>query len=120
MNIVNINHNIKFNYLYRDSGNYKLFNSVIFTNPNKLDLKTIQGQITKSLIDGEFFCPREWNIPALEFDTPDEELDHNWHEFESVEQTSESSEVMKKIDELLESIIDERKESHFTFSTSPQ
>lgn len=98
------NKNIKFNYLYRDAGNYKLFNSIIFTNPDKSDLETIRKKISEALIDGEFFSPEEWNIPRLEFEKPDDDLDHSWHEFESLELTPESSEKMKNIEEFLSRI----------------
>jgi len=34
--------NIKFNYLYRDAGNYKHYGSVIFASPNDLSLLEIE------------------------------------------------------------------------------
>ncbi|MDA3810685.1 MAG: hypothetical protein PF518_10225 [Spirochaetaceae bacterium] len=96
--------NIKFNYLYRDGGNYKLYDFVIFTNPKALELAEIQNRIRKNLIDGEFFSPEKWNIPSLEFETSDPELDHQWNEFESIEFTEERSEKMEAIDGFLKQI----------------
>lgn len=83
--------NIKFNYLYRDAGNYKLYGSVIFSNPNNLSLAEVESKIRARLIDGEFFNPDKWSIPRLAFEEHDRELDHDWHEFESVELTNESA-----------------------------
>lgn len=46
--------NIRFSYLYRDYGNYKLFGETVFSNPEKLSLTEIEDQIKSKLIDGEF------------------------------------------------------------------
>ncbi len=42
--------NIKFNYLYRDSGNYKVFNSVIFKNDLHISLKELDDLIKSKLL----------------------------------------------------------------------
>jgi len=82
------NHNIKFNYLYRDAGNYKEFDSLIFTNKDSLSIEYIELTIRKKLIEGEYFIPEKWNVPRLSFGNYSPELDHDYHEFESVEQTN--------------------------------
>ena len=84
------NNNIKFNYLYRDAGNYKEFGETIFTNQDSKSLEEIELAIRKNLIEGEFFIPEKWNIPRLTFDSYSPELDHDYHEFESVEVTDEN------------------------------
>jgi len=84
------NNNIKFNYLYRDAGNYKEFGETIFTNQDSKSLQEIELAIRKNLIEGEFFIPEKWNIPRLTFDSYSPELDHDYHEFESVEVTDEN------------------------------
>ena len=84
-------HNIKFNYLYRDAGNYKLFDSVIFTNKTAMSLEFIKLSIRSKLIDGEYFIPEKWNIPRLSFGDYSPESDHDYHEFESIEETDEQS-----------------------------
>ena len=59
--------NIRFHYLYRDSGNYKTFGFQDFSNPNKLALDVVQTRITEKLISGEFFYPEESGIEKFEF-----------------------------------------------------
>jgi hypothetical protein len=80
-------HNIKFNYLYRDVGNYKIFGDVVFYNQEKIDLGKIEKEIRTVLIDGEFFYPVEWKILALTFDEGDE-IFPAWNEFENIEFTN--------------------------------
>lgn len=78
--------NIKFNYEYRDAGNYKQFGSIVFENPsNILDLESLEKTIRYNLFDTEFFYPFKLSIPSLHFDDWDTELDHFWYRFESVE-----------------------------------
>jgi hypothetical protein len=85
--------NIKFSYLYRDAVNYKVYGSVVFSNPEKLSVREIEGRIRARLIDGEFFDPVEWNVPRLQILPLDEELDHAWNEFESIEQTDQQPNI---------------------------
>lgn len=83
------NNNIKFNYLYRDAGNYKEFGDIVFKNRDLKSLKEIEMAIRNNLIEGEFFIPEKWNIPRLTFDNYSPELDHDYHKFESLEVTNE-------------------------------
>lgn len=69
--------NIKLNYLYRDAGNYKLYDAAVFRNDVNLSLAEIEKVIKEHLIDGEFFDPRHWGIKKLSFENYDEELDHD-------------------------------------------
>ncbi|MBL0325691.1 MAG: hypothetical protein IPP61_10995 [Cytophagaceae bacterium] len=48
---------IQFNYLHRDSGNYKIFGDLIFSNPENLDIQEIIALIKEHLIDGQYFYP---------------------------------------------------------------
>ncbi len=82
--------NIKFNYLYRDGGNYKNYSSVIFANPDNIDLAGLEALIKSKLIYGEWFYVNEWKLPDLHFGVWDNEIDHTFHEFESVEYTDET------------------------------
>lgn len=84
------NNNIKFNYLYRDAGNYKEFSDIIYTNKDSKSIQEIELEIRNKLIEGEFFIPEKWNIPRLTFDSYSPELDHEYHEFESVEFTNDN------------------------------
>jgi hypothetical protein len=81
--------NIKFSYLYRDGANYKSYNSVIFANSFDIDLSELERLIRSKLIDGIWFYVNEWKLPDLHFKCWDNEIDHTWHEFESVEYSDE-------------------------------
>lgn len=81
--------NIRFNYLYRDAGNYKQHGSIVFARETNAELNVIEKAIRSKLIDGEFFVASEWGVPELHSFPYDAELDHAWHEFVSVEETGE-------------------------------
>ena len=97
-------HNIKFCYLYRDSGNYKEFGYEIFSNINNIPIQKIEKIIKSNLIDREFFDPVEWGVKQLYKCSFDFELDHSWHEFEVLETTSENPTVNIDIERFLNSI----------------
>ncbi len=82
--------NIKFNYLYRDSGNYKKYGSVIFSNPGNMQLQEVEAIIRQKLIYGEWFYADEWGLPELFLKIVDFRIDPTWHEFESIELTEEA------------------------------
>jgi hypothetical protein len=94
---------IKFKYLYRDASNYKSFGEIVFTNPSGLTIDKITNLIQNNLIDGEWFVPTEWSIPRLHFQqyTWDADIDHEWHEFQSVEYSSDSITETRTIDEFM-------------------
>jgi hypothetical protein len=81
--------NIKFNYLYRDAGNYKNFGFVIFRNLTNLSLSEFEDFLTLRLIGEQYFYADEWHIPDLHSGTWNNKFDHTFHEFESIEYTSE-------------------------------
>ncbi|MDP2126020.1 MAG: hypothetical protein Q8K97_01465 [Pseudohongiella sp.] len=82
--------NVKFNYLYRDAGNYKEYGSVVFAAPNQIDLADIDRTIRDALIDREYFVAKTVGIPDLKKLAWDEEIDHSWHEYEGLELTNEA------------------------------
>ena len=84
--------NIRFHYLYRDVANYKNFNSIILINDLKMRFLEIDGLINSHLIAGSYFYANEWRLPDLHFGTWDNEFDHNFHEFECIENTDDISE----------------------------
>lgn len=96
--------NIKFSYLYRDGANYKNFKALIFGNPDNIDLTKIEQLIRSKLIDGIWFYDNEWKLPDLHFKFWDDEIDHTWHEFESVTYTDEPQNVPLEIGQLLAEI----------------
>jgi hypothetical protein len=85
--------NIKFNYLYRDSGNYKKFNSVIFSTPDGVELSELEALIRSKLIWETWFYAEQWNLPEIFTDIVDFRVDPTWHEFESVAYTEESEDA---------------------------
>jgi len=97
--------NIKFNYLYRDAGNYKKFGSVIFTNPNNIPTAFVDETIRQFLIDHEFFDHEIFEIPSLFYEMQNND-DHNWHEYENVASTDEKSTNKNTIDKFTKNISD--------------
>ncbi|MFD0766749.1 hypothetical protein ACFQZI_17950 [Mucilaginibacter lutimaris] len=85
--------NIKFFYRYRDGANYKNHSFFIFNNPTKIALAEIEASILSKLIDDTWFYADKWNVPDLHFDTWDNETDHTWHEFESIEFTDDQGQL---------------------------
>lgn len=96
--------NIKFSYLYRDAGNYKIYGTVIFPNPEDIHVNEIEKEIKSRLIDGEFFEPSKWELPPLRFEEWNDDLDHFWNEYESIQTTSEEPTIGKTIAKFLEYI----------------
>lgn len=81
--------NLKFEYLYRDAGNYKQFGRIVLQNPTKISPEIAKKTILPHLIDGEFFYPDKIQVPRLEIHDFDFELDHDWYEFEKFSLTDE-------------------------------
>lgn len=81
--------NIKFNYLYRDAGNYKTYGSVVFANPQNYSLAELENAIRAKLIDGTWFYAHQWDVPDLHTHPWHNELDQTFHEFESLEFTDD-------------------------------
>jgi hypothetical protein len=80
--------NIEFSYLYRDAGNFKNFGTVVFANKNQTSLEKLNEMIKQRLIDGMYFDAFNASVPSLFFDDYDEELDHDWHEFECLSEVA--------------------------------
>ncbi len=89
--------NLEFKYLYRDAGNFKSFSSVIVANPDSLAAEDAESRLRECLIDGTYFIAELVQLPTL-FPSPRiESLDHSWHEFETVEETTSlPSDVMAR------------------------
>ena len=95
--------NIKFCYLYRDGGNYKNFNEIVFSNPNSKKSQEIEKLVREKLIDCTWFYCKEWNIPDMHFKEfgYDSEIDVDWHEFEAIEETTKKISEENSIDNFL-------------------
>lgn len=100
-----LKNNIKFNYLYRDAGNYKKYGFVVFKNPKKLSIDEASKKICENLITQLYFEPKSVTIPALFFEKYDPELDHSWNEFESTEATKMSATDNRTITQFIQGLI---------------
>lgn len=98
--------NIKFSYLYRDAGNYKNYNNIIFSNPINISVEQLENCIRNSLIEGLWFDAINWRLPDLHFEEYEwnTELDHNWHEFHLLKETTEDPTTETTIESFLKSI----------------
>ena len=83
-----------FSYLYRDSGNYKEFFSVV------LNGEVTINELNQFLYEGTFFVPSVIGLPNLQTTlfTP---FDHIWHEIEDVSSTEEAASIDIDARELL-------------------
>lgn len=80
---------IVFEYLYRDAGNFKNYGDAQFRNDTALPLDEIDERIRAALIDGMYFSAETLGLPTLYFDESNDELDHEWHEFDCVREVDE-------------------------------
>ncbi len=94
---------ILFNYLYRDSGNYKKFGSKKYSNPEKLSIEDMTKKFKMCLIDQTYFYPEQVGIKKFKFHRYID--DYSWYEFESVEicnnNNNASNENLKSINSFL-------------------
>ena len=95
--------NIKFSYLYRDGSNYKNYNQIVFSNPSSRTVEEIEKIICDKLTDGKWFYCKEWNVPDMHFTQfiYFSDIDHDWHEFEAVEETNEKASEKNCIEDFL-------------------
>jgi len=93
--------NIKFSFLYRDAANYKTFGEVVFANPENLPLASIRQTIVDACNADQNFEPVRWGIPNIRTKPYDPDLDHDWFEFENVEETEEGSTISMDVTEWL-------------------
>ena len=94
--------NIKFAYLYRDAGNYKNYNEIIFDNPTYVSVEIFRTLIESKFIDKQWFYAKDLQLPELYFEEWDRELDHDLHEFESLTFTNKVSNSPFSIDYFFE------------------
>lgn len=81
--------NIRFEYLYRDAGNFKNWGDVIFSNPRNLSADLIASMAEKVLIEQLYFVARKAGVPDRHFNEYNEELDHGWHEVSAFQPTDD-------------------------------
>jgi len=84
--------NIRFNYLYRDTGNYKKWSSVVFSNPDGLTLESVEKAFRRAFSQECLFIASQVRIPEcfLFAEKCAGSDDHCFHEFDGVEASFES------------------------------
>jgi len=98
--------NIVFEYLYRDAGNYKNWESVVFSNPNSYSADTVRASIREAMSNAEYFDAPAVRLPDLHFPEKSAALDLPLHEFFDVSATDQSPDDPhgRSIDELVAEI----------------
>src|SRR5579864_8289343 len=83
--------NVKFNYLYRDAGNYKKYACVVFLNPFDMKPEAISKALQGAFWTDGLFVAHQIRIPEVFlFAKGDISIDdHCFHEFDSVETVKE-------------------------------
>lgn len=84
--------NIKFNYLYRDAGNYKKWGSVVFANPDRLTPDSVAQALQNAFLQDGLFIAHQVRLPEAFFSTGGDATsdDHCFHEFDGVELSIEA------------------------------
>ncbi|MGA2429480.1 MAG: hypothetical protein ABSH13_13355 [Candidatus Acidiferrum sp.] len=83
--------NVKFNYLYRDAGNYKNWGEIVFSNPDRRSINAMTKALADAFLQDGIFVAHQIRVPEIFlFDTGDATSDdHCFHEFDAVESTLE-------------------------------
>lgn len=71
--------------MYRDAGNFKNWGEIVFSNPRDVPLNILSTNTKQALLDELYFDASTVGVPDLFFNDFDEDLDHEWHEFESLD-----------------------------------
>ena len=78
--------NVRFEYLYRDAGNFKRWGEVVFSNTNNIGQETLDRLSRSALpLDELYFLPDKVGVPSLHFESSVNDLDHCWHEIHAFE-----------------------------------
>lgn len=98
--------NIRFEYLYRDGGNFKKWGEVVFLNPHNVSVDVVMSMARDVLIDQTYFVANKACLPDLHFREYDEQLDHGWHEAHAFQPTDDAANdpQSRSIEELMESL----------------
>jgi len=98
--------NVIFEYLYRDAGNYKNWESIVFSNPNSYGIDMLRASIRKAMSNDGYFDALAVRLPDLHFPKFSAVLDLPLHEFFDVSATDQNPDDLhsRSIDELLTEI----------------
>lgn len=98
--------NIRFEYLYRDAGNFKQWGEVVFANPEQVAATLVAASAASGLLESLYFIADEALVPDLHFDKHIAKLDHDWHEVHGFFETDEpiSDPLNRSIGQFVESL----------------
>jgi hypothetical protein len=82
---------VRFRYLYRDGSNYKKWAGIVFSNADGLPTDTVTQGLRENFLEDGIFIAHQVRIPEVFFAFEDQLSpdDHCFHEFDSVEITSD-------------------------------
>jgi len=83
--------NIRFQYFYRDGSNYKKWAEVVFFDAGDLHIKVVTKRLRDAFLPDGLFIAHQVRVPEV-FLAAEDQLtfdDHCFHEFASVETTSD-------------------------------
>ncbi len=95
--------NLKFEYLHRDGGNYKIFGSIIIENIHKMLPSKATTLLEKMLIETKYFYPKEAKIPLFEEHNIDSKFFTDWYEFDKFSFTDETPSDSRSLKEFINS-----------------
>jgi hypothetical protein len=83
--------NVKFHYLYRDGSNYKKWADIVFSNADELPIETVTRGLREAFLENGTFIAHQVRVPEVFLASEDKLTpdDHCFHEFDSVEATSD-------------------------------
>lgn len=82
--------NIEFGYLYRDGGNYKKRDSVVFSNPDELTYEVVGEVLRMTFLPDGLFIAGQIRVPEVFLYSEGEfsQDDHCYHEFDFCRSTA--------------------------------
>jgi len=98
--------NVKFEYLYRDGGNYKNYGSCVFKNPDNLSVDEIERRLEIAFLNRLHFIAEQVELPELFHDDYPTTDDVSFHEYSGVElsKEDESDSSQRTIKEFVEKV----------------
>lgn len=83
--------NVRFHYFYRDGSNFKKWSSVVFADPDHTEIAALKDTLETSFETDGLFIAHQIRIPEAFLYGPSDANadDHCYHEFFSVDRTSD-------------------------------
>ncbi|MFZ0770523.1 MAG: hypothetical protein WCA49_16160 [Candidatus Sulfotelmatobacter sp.] len=84
--------NVKLHYLYRDGSNYKKWAEIVFSGADELSVEAATEALRDAFLPDGLFIAHQVRVPEV-FLAAEDQLtsdDHCFHEFSSIEVTSDS------------------------------